>query len=485
MNGKHLYDAFAKIDEKLTDGTFAWSAAARPRRRRTALIAAAFALLVCAAGAAVFVGETWVRGPAGTVPVREGDGGTTTPAVSGAFAGKDASEISVTRLNADLMAGIVPREVDESALSVPSGGTAADFAVELFRLCREGGKNNLVSPISVLSALAMTANGAENDTRSQMEAALGASVSELNAFFMRFNKSLSEDENGTLKCANSLWLSSDRGVGVKKDFLQTNADFYSADVFGAPFDDGATVDRINAWVKANTDGMIPNVVDSIPDQVVMYLINAVAFDAKWEKPFEDRYVHAGSFTTTNNRKHTVSMMHSQENLYLTDGKTTGFIKPYEGGRYAFAALLPEEGVRIGDFIASLDGASLNALIQNPTDVTVHAAVPSFKTEQTFALNGVLKKMGMTDAFDRDKADFSALGSAGGGRLFIDSVTQKTFIDLNTEGTRAAAATSVAMSAFSHELPTGEKEVILDRPFVYLLLDLDSGAPLFIGSVETF
>jgi len=144
---------------------------------------------------------------------------------------------------------------------------------------------------------------------------------------------------------------------VKPEFLQTNADYYNAAVYSSQFDN-STVQQINNWVELNTDGMIDKILEEINPDMMMYLINAVAFDAEWKDVYNLRSIKDELFTDISGNKQTVAFMTAEEQIYLDDGKATGFVKPYENDRYSFAALLPNEGISIDEYIETLTGAEL-------------------------------------------------------------------------------------------------------------------------------
>ena len=382
----------------------------------------------------------------------------------------------------NLMEGVSPRRVS-AALSMADGNIAAsDFAMRLFSANMSEGKNTLISPLSVLCALAMTANGAEGDTLSGMEAALGMSASELNLYLYTYLLGLPEGEKYKLSVANSIWFTADESFSVNQDFLQLNADYYGADIYKAPFD-SSTLRDINGWVKQNTDGMIPKILDTIPKEAVMYLINAIAFEAEWEKYYEKHQVRDGEFTKNDGAKQSVDMMYSSEGVYLEGDNEIGFIKYYSGRRYAFAALLPDAGMSIEEYVASLSGEELNAILSGATSATVNTAMPKFEVEWSAELSKVLSAMGMDIAFDPDFADFSSLGTATDGNIYIDKVIHKTYIKVGEKGTRAGAATAVAMNKAEAGEPIEPKKVYLDRPFVYMIIDCENNVPIFIGALS--
>lgn len=383
---------------------------------------------------------------------------------------------------ADLMAGVKASGVSADVDLTGGDSTAiAGFAVKLFQNSVPAAKNTLVSPLSVLCALAMTANGAKGETLTQMEEAFGLSVQELNDYLHAYLERLPSEDKYKLSVADSIWFRDDDKLTVKQSFLQTNADYYGASIYKAAFDEG-TLKDINAWVGDNTDGMIQNILDKIPDGAVMYLINALAFDAEWDNIYKESQVHDGAFTTESGEKRDVEMMYGSENRYLDDGNATGFLKYYADRKYAFAALLPNEGVSIEDYAASLTGEGLMNTLDNAQNAEVETAVPKFESEYSVEMSDILKSMGMANAFDVNMADFTGLGKSEAGNIFISRVIHKTYIAVDEKGTRAGAATVVENSAGSAAPAEEPKIVYLDRPFVYMLIDCETNLPLFIGTM---
>lgn len=378
----------------------------------------------------------------------------------------------------DLMEGVKANNI---SATVPLNGSqrtaAADFALRLFQNTAESGENALVSPLSVLLALGMTQNGAAGDTLSQFEQTLGLSRGEMNEFLLSYAEALLGTDS--LRLANSIWISDDDSLSVLPEFLQTNADYYSADVRKAVFNDAA-LKEINAWVNEKTDGMIPEILDEIPPEAIMYLINALAFDAEWDEPYNEYDISDADFTTASGQKNTVAMMYGDCSTYLDDGLATGFIRRYKGDKFAFAALLPNEGVDISDYVNSLAGESLVKTLSGAKNEYVLTALPKFELDCGYELADALKAMGITDAFNGEKADFSALGSYGGENIYIGRVIHKTHIAVDENGTKAGAATAVEMRAESAMIE--QKTVYLDRPFVYMIIDTETYLPVFIGTV---
>ncbi|MDD4078868.1 MAG: serpin family protein [Eubacteriales bacterium] len=382
---------------------------------------------------------------------------------------------------ADLMTGISGKSVQGKDADAKFIGNTADFSLALFKKASSEEKNSLISPLSVLLALAMTANGADTQTLSEMEAVLGGDIGldALNEYLYSYVTNLPKDKKARVDIANSIWFQEDEDqLLVEKDFLQKNADYYNAAAYKSPFD-GQTLRDINNWVKENTDGMIDKILDQISPAAVMYLINAVVFDAQWDTVYKKNNIHQGEFTNLDGTKQTAEFMHSEESIYLDDGRATGFIKPYADNKYSFVALLPNEGITVGDYIQGLTGEGFLQTIDGAVNTAVSAALPKFSYDYTIQMNAALLSLGMPTAFSPETADFSKLGKSARGNIYIGEVLHKTFIQVDELGTKAGAVTKVEMKCGS---VMEAKVVRLDRPFVYAIIDNASKLPVFIGAV---
>ena len=372
----------------------------------------------------------------------------------------------------------------DAALAEDAALAALSFAAETLR--RTQGENRLLSPVSILCALGMVLEGAEGETRAQMEAALGVSGETLRAFLGPWLSALAAQEDGALHAADGIWLADLPDLHISEDFLERNRTCYGAAVEKCPFD-AAALERINDFVKLHTHDRIEKILEELSGDAVMVLVNALAFEADWAEPYTENRVLPGEFRPEGGKAREVTFLHSSERVWLEDENTTGFLKYYEGGRYAFAALLPAEGLKLEDYVSSFTGEKLLKLLENAESDKVITATPKFETSCDFQLGELLQSMGMTDAFDPERADFSALGKCDGGEnLYISRVVHKTFLKLDEKGTEAGAATAVEiMKATAVLTPTPPPHrVILDRPFVYLLLDTETNIPLFIGTVDS-
>jgi len=339
----------------------------------------------------------------------------------------------------------------------------------LFDCFEEKGKGNtLVSPLSVALAFAMVAEGAEGETLEEIENTLGMDINELRELFY--------EDNSQLSIANSMWVNSSEGFTVNEDFLERNAQYHKAEIFEAPFN-RHTLEDINSWVSDKTDGMIEKIINQLDERAVMCLVNSLLFDAKWSTPYSEYDVDQGYFVTVENVPLAAEFLYGMEGYYLEDERATGFLKYYENCKYAFAAMLPNEGVSVEEYLMSLNAEKVLSNIQA---CSVSTRLPKFESEFDVSLENVLKNMGMEKAFDEEKADFSKLGTVNNGNIYIGDAVHKTKISVTEQGTKAGAATAVTL--FGAGAPQEVKEVYLDRPFVYMIVDMENNIPVFMGTL---
>ena len=361
---------------------------------------------------------------------------------------------------------------DDDIYTKPMG-----FAMDIFKKCYDG-TNTLVSPLSIQAALGMAAVGAGGNTLAQMEEALEMTREELILYISWFMNSL--PENDPMSLANSIWIRDIFPIeSLNRNFLQTNADHFKAAMYSAPFDD-TTIKDINNWVNEKTREMIPGIIDEIQDNASIYIINALAFETKWENLYDVTQITSGTFTNSKGEKKDVTYMRSSEELYFADDTAQGFMKNYEGGKYAFLALLPNEGIELADFIASLSGEKYRKLIDSKQRENLNIILPEFEAEYEVDLKPVLQSMGMIDAFERSVADFLALGLLADGPTYINEIRHKTFISVDREGTKAAAVTEIG---FGTDGEPQEINIVFDRPFIYMLVDTKTMVPFFVGAVN--
>ena len=348
--------------------------------------------------------------------------------------------------------------------------------------------NGLISPYSVAQALGMTANGADGKTLEEMENVLGGGmpIDSLNRYFRgqrEMTVNASDDPKWSVSTANSIWTRDDRSrIQVLPGFIQNCVDYYDSELYTAPFDD-TTVTDVNNWVNEKTNSMIPTILQAIHPNDVMYLVNAVAFQAEWAEPYEEYMIKDGKFTAYDGTVQEVKMLCSSED-YISDDNTKGIIKDYCGLKYAFAALLPDEDIPMDTYIEGLTAEKLRDLLANrfgDNYTQANAKLPKFSYEYENELSQELIDMGMPTAFS-EAADFTRMNAAD-NKISIGEVLHKTFIDLDENGTKAAAATIVKMRDQAMPL-SPEKEIVFDRPFIYCIYDTNTLVPVFIGVINS-
>lgn len=352
------------------------------------------------------------------------------------------------------------------------------FSADLFRTTAQREGNTLVSPYSVLNALAMTAGGADGDTLAEFETLFSMDINALHQELKELRENYGANQRDGMHIANNIWVNEDTNFKINDDFAQLALENYGAEIESIPFNDGS-VKKINQWVDENTNHMIPEIIDKLTLEDTMVLINALSLELEWEEPYPEYQVNDGKFTTDQGREIDREFMSSEEFIYLQDENTTGFIKPYRDGDFAFVALLPHEGIDINNYVLSFTEQKMNGLLESQEQTVVSAQMPKFKVEDGLGLKSPLEAMGLERAWDEELADFSKMGETETGKLFMDRVIHKTFIQLDELGTKAGASTAVIMdeaAAFDQEV----KVVKLNRPFVYMIIDQRIDLPIFMG-----
>lgn len=359
-----------------------------------------------------------------------------------------------------------------------------DFSVDFFKHQIEDDENTIVSPQSLYFALGMTINGANGDTQQELINTL-CKGSDLQEFNDNISALINQTDTKTCNIANSIWLRDVQDLSLNSEFKKSSEEYFKSEIYTKKFD-GKFVDTVNKWVSKNTDGMIDTILNEVPSEdTMMYLINAICFDAKWNDKYDDVQINEnGKFTNSKGDIQDVVMLNSTEDTYLCDEQSTGFLKYYLGGKYAFMGILPNEDVSINDYMESLTGDSFINLYRSKisgNSVSVKVTIPEFKYTSEYLLNDTLKDMGISSAFDEFSADFSNMIDSNTYKLYMGKVIQKAYIQVDRNGTKASAITSISMNDATAMLET--YQVYLDRPFIYAIMDTDTELPIFMGVVN--
>lgn len=360
------------------------------------------------------------------------------------------------------------------------------FGMELFAALFAAEKENtFISPTSIATALAMTYNGARQETKEAMARALGVEGVELK----RLNENnlallylLQEaDPEVKFNIANSLWMRA--GVEFDPDFMERNEKHYNATLRDLDFNSPAAADIINQWVKERTGGLIEDIIEPpIDPQTILFLINAIYFQADWSEPFNRENTREDSFHLLQGETVSVPFMHRYGDLdYLEEEGFQAVRLPYGEGRLAMYVFLPAQDTDLATLISNLDAEKWEQWQRGFQEAAGNFYLPRFSMEYEKTLNDVLKELGMDVAFDEGRADlFDMVTWEGSPRLYISEVKHKSFIEVDELGTEAAAATSVEIRLES--APAFHFEMKVNRPFFFLIHDHATGAIPFIGTV---
>jgi serine protease inhibitor len=375
---------------------------------------------------------------------------------------------------------VLPRPLSASETKIV--GAANVFSFSLFRGVAplRPDSNVFLSPLSVSFALGMAMNGAAGATYDQMRSALafgGAAEADINGGYKSLIALLRGlDPQVDLRIANSIWY--DAGFPIEPGFLAASRDYFGAEVAGLDFASPASVKTINDWVGSATAQKIPKIVEQLDSDLVALLINAIYFKGSWRERFDAALTQDAPFHGVGGDQ-PAKLMHRDDTMrYLATADFSAVDLPYGNGAFAMTVLLPSEGRSVETIAASLQAAQWSTWMSQFHDVQVDLRLPRFKLEWSRTLNDDLKALGMRDAFAKGGADFTRL-SPRGRELFISYVKQKTYVDVNEEGTEAAAVTAVGVSVTSLQQTIAMR---VDRPFIVVLRERLSGTILFMGKI---
>jgi serpin B len=357
------------------------------------------------------------------------------------------------------------------------------FAFDLLKktIAASGETNVFVSPLSVSIALGMAWNGANGQTKTEMETALkmsGITVSDINSYYKIMQSTLPGiDPTTKLNIANSLWYKT--GFPVKSDFLKVNTDYFGAYVKELDFSKAWAVDTINNWCAKKTNNLIQKPLDQIPVDAVMYLVNAIYFKGIWRKHFETKDTKEADFTNELNNVVKVNMMYQKDTFaYAADNYAQYLDMPYGNKAFSMTVILPKDGKTTDDVLNYMTTDVWNNRLQTMPIKEVEVFLPRFKTENKFLLNDPLKKMGMNTAFS-DKADFKNIADTS---LYISRVLHDTYVEVTEEGTEAAAVTIIGFVTTAMPMPEPIPVFRVNKPFLFVIREKSTGVILFIGKM---
>lgn len=335
----------------------------------------------------------------------------------------------------------------------------------------------------MILALSMAANGAEGETMAQFQETMGGvSLEALNAACQSLLSDYRQLGSSTrASIANSLWV--DPEGQISEEFTGRCMGIYGAEVFQGELSSSGIVNEVNRWVSKQTKGLIPELVQQpFPEDTAALLVNALYLNNTWELEFDPISTYPRKFTHSGGQVEQMDFLHhSTDLLYLQGEDAQGVVLPYDDGRLAFAAILPDSP-DLGGWLDSLNGNALSQLVQGADEQRfLHLAFPKFEAEWSGSLQDILKDMGLEAAFTPGQADFSRMGDHPNG-YYLSEVIHAAKLQVNEKGTEAAAATLVAAGDGAPP-PAEGIELLLDRPFLYGIFDRQNGIPLFLGTFE--
>jgi serine protease inhibitor len=358
---------------------------------------------------------------------------------------------------------------------------ALELTVQLGR--QDAGQNVFLSPANVAVALAMTANGARGETLQSMLSALNLATLDLetvNSNFAALQALLVRDEPGaTIAIANALWARA--GIAFNADFLQRTQRFYDARIEALDFDQPDAPKTINEWVRRQTNDKIPAIVERIPEEIILLLMSAIYFNGKWETPFNPEFTQDRPFYLLNGTtKELPTMYRSDDFEYLKGDGFQAVRLPYAGGGVRMVIILPDADRTLAQLMDQLSIENWERWREQFSVKEGQLYLPRFTTRYDKQLNQALSAMGMTEAFDDGRADFSGMRPVPPA-LFISQVRHVAYVDVNEAGTEAAAVTSVEMGITS-AMPTETFLMQVDRPFFFAIEETSTGSILFTGLI---
>ena len=377
---------------------------------------------------------------------------------------------------------------DPETVSIDTNVVTANtqFGFDLFNDIRktEQDKNIFISPLSISIALAMTLNGASGETEQAMANTLylqGSDSESINAGYAGLRQALQvADPKVILTIVNLLWAR--QGVPFKQDFLQRNSEYFGAEISTLNFMDPSTLKTINQWVNTNTNGKIQKILDEINPDTVLFLINAIHFKGTWQTEFEPSRTRDGAFyLATGVEKQVPMMTRTGDYSYYEnhEEKFQAISLPYGDGRMSMYIFLPYRESDLNTFLDGLNTENWENWISQFREREVFLSMPKFKLEYEKTLNNPLQSLGMGIAFAPGLADFSRMADLEvlGQNLYIGEVLHKAIVEVNEEGTEAAAVTSVGIRATS-----APPAFMANRPFFFAIRDNETKTVLFMGTV---
>lgn len=383
----------------------------------------------------------------------------------------------------DLMENITPSNASEVYLEEEfrSSYSRAAFGMLEHEYSEDGG-NVVLSPLSIFYNLAMLGNGANGETAKELDKMFGQNFNtqSINAHMHSFAENLKDSDFAKLYFNNAMWFNADKNAQPNDEFLQIAADYYGVSAFKESFNSDAAV-NVNNWISNKTEMNVEYLIEKMPADVPMYLFSTAMLEATWATQYSYDNIQDGIFNNASGEEEKAQMMTGFEYEYIKDSIAQGFVKKYSGNDYAFVAILPEENISVANYLTYLSsGENYKKLIESSADIIVDATVPKFSCEYNGDVTEIVKDLDLGTAFNAAQADLSKLGTAD-ENLYVGGLQVRTAMSVTDKGTSKGTSATVANNNAN---ATSVRVIMLDRPFIFAVIDCRYQLPVIIGAINT-
>lgn len=353
------------------------------------------------------------------------------------------------------------------------------LSVELLKSSNEMYENTIISPLAVQMAMGFAINGAKGVTQSSIIDAVGMETAVLNDYLKTYIEEAPKDVRGNINFVNAIWLNAiNTGLDLNSSYKDRVTEYLNAEVKQEPFSMGCE-NVINEWASEATDQMVNKVVNKVDTADWFYTFNIATFDMDWETTYSVNDIENKTFNNAKNTTSDAEMMSSVESLYIEDNGATGFIKNYYIPRYQFVAILPDEKTTLEDYVNNLDYRKMIKLLESADKINVKATIPSFVSNKTVDIRKTLMGIGLGKLF-RSDADFSGMLKEGMA-TYLGEMYHTSTVTVGKKSSEGVIISNVADK--NNKKNDYDKEVILDRPFLYMIFDSEESIPIFIGTMK--
>jgi len=341
--------------------------------------------------------------------------------------------------------------------------------------------NIVISPISIISLLGMIASGASGESLREIENLLESKqgISNFNYNLKKYIELLSMDKNNALNLASSIWVSDSYNY-IKKEYIKNIKNNFNAENYFVNFSDKNSINMINKWCSDKTNNLLNEIVEEsmFNQDTIIAIISAMLFESNWENPYKLSWLKKDTFYGLNFNS-LASMMSSIENWYIKGDEEEGFIKNFENNRFAFMALLPNEDIKINDYIDSFINQKLTSLIERKINQDIYVTIPKFSLNYQTSLNQVLQNLGVKSAFKYEKSNFKNMVN-NYNNITLSEVIHKTFIDVNLQGVKVGSLSSAIFEKCMLINIDELEKVHFNRPFLFFIIDQETNMIITLG-----